>query len=104
MVPEPPPTPSVAARKLEAAEVLVERHCIAEAFPLLVDACLHALAERLETPPPPPTEAATWLLTRELPSADAQAVLRALALAAAPSVPDALVAATLDDTRRLVAR
>ncbi len=103
-VPEPPPTPSVAARKLEAAEVLVERHCIAEAFPLLVDACLHALAERLETPPPPPTEAATWLLTRELPSADAQAVLRALALAAAPSVPDALVAATLDDTRRLVAR
>ena len=97
------PTRSAASRKLEAAEALVERGCISEAFTLLVDAMLHAIAAALDTTPPPVAEAAAWVLTSAADPGDAHALLRAQALATAPRVPDALVSTTLDDARRLVA-
>ena len=102
-----PSQPDVASRKLRAATVLVEQGCASEAFPLLVDGMLTALATRAEVRPPPAHEAATWLFGAAVPAGQvhpdaANAVLRVQALGQAPQVPDALVSAALDDARRLI--
>ena len=99
-----PETVPVAVRKLEAAEALIEHGAVGEAFPLLVDAMLHAIAGRLGTRAPPAADAATWLLTSAADADETHAVLRAIALAQAAQIPDALTSATLDDARRLVDR
>ena len=102
------PLAALAQRKLRAAEVLAERGCGAEAIPLLADAMLAALALRAgRSDAPPAATAAAWLFGEAVPKGlveplDAATVTKALCLAGAPEMPEALVDGVLADARRVV--
>jgi superfamily II DNA or RNA helicase len=106
--PRIPPLLALARQRLDAAQVLVDQGSSGPAVELLASAMLAAAAARAELHQAPSSEeASVWLYAEAVPrglvtAEQAAAVTRALALRQAPSVPDALVQAVLDDARGLM--
>ena len=102
------PLLALAHRKLDAAGVLRERGCVADALECLTAAVLAELARRAgERVAPPAAEAAAWLFGSAVPGGqvaveDAHLALRLQALSLARSVPEALVEAAFGDVSRLI--
>ena len=106
--PDPDPLLALARRKLDAAGVLRERGCVADALECLTAAVLAELARRAgERVAPPAAEAAAWLFGSAVPGGqveveDAHLALRLQALSLARSVPETLVEAAFGDVSRLI--
>ncbi len=105
-----PPLVAMAQEKLKAAEVLIEQQCTAGAVELLCSSLLAAAANwtGLEYPPSP-REAGVWLYGEALPKGllsqeQGAAIMRAVSLASAPTVPEALIREILEDARDFVGR
>ncbi len=105
---EVPPLVARAQEKLKGAEVLIEQRCHAGAVDLLCSSLLAAAASRtgLEHPPDP-REAGVWLYGEALPKGlltreQGAAIMRAVALAGAPTVPESLIREVLEDARAFV--
>lgn len=98
-----------AREKLRAAELLVEQNCHGPAVELLVSAMLAAAADLAsQSRAPSAQEAGVWLHSEILPKGllgegQAACLLRALALAQAPELPETLVHSLMEDARGLVA-
>jgi hypothetical protein len=98
----------LAHEKLKAAEVLIEQRCTAAAMELLCSSLLAAAASRAGMEyPPSPREAGVWLYSEVLPRGlltqeQGTAIMRAVSLADAPTVPEALIRETLEDAREFV--
>ncbi len=93
----------VAEEKFRAAAILVEQQCMEGAVELLLSSLLAAAGARadLDTPPSPET-AGVWLYEKAVPSGivdqdEAALIMRAMALAQAPSVPEGLLRELVDD-------
>jgi hypothetical protein len=103
-----PPLVSLAHEKLKAAEVLIEQQCTTAAMELLCSSLLAAAANRAGMEyPPSPREAGVWLYGEVLPKGlltqeQGTAIMRAVSLADAPIVPEALIRETLEDAREFV--
>ncbi len=88
----------LAREKLKAARVLLEQNCGSSAVELLVSALLAAAADRAGRDIPVSVQdAGVWLHGEALPAnlitdQEAALIMRALSLAQAPSIPDALLA------------
>jgi hypothetical protein len=103
-----PPLVARAQEKLKAAEVLIGQQCTAGALDLLCSSLLAAAASRtgLEHPPGP-REAGVWLYGEALPKGlltheQGAAIMRAVSLADAPTVPETLIREVLEDARGFV--
>jgi len=98
----------LAREKLKAAEVLMGQQCLSAATELLNSASLAAAAARAEVEQPPsPQEAGVWLYGEALPKGwltqeQAGLVMRGVALAQAPAVPEPLLQELLGDVRGFV--
>jgi hypothetical protein len=105
----PSPLQIQAREKLRAAELLVEQNCHGPAVELLLSAMLAAAADLAgQSRAPAPNEVGVWLHGEILPKGllgegQANGLLRALALAQAPELPEALARGLLEDARSLVA-
>jgi superfamily II DNA or RNA helicase len=106
-----PPVPRLlllAQEKLQAAEILLEQGMGNIAAELLLTALLNAAAARGELEQPPSVaEAGVWIYAQALPNGwldqeEAGTVIRVLALAQAPSLPEVLLGQLLDDVRGFV--
>ena len=103
-----PPLVAMAQEKLQAAEVLLEQQCTAGAVELLCSSMLAAAANQTGLDyPPSPREAGVWLYGEALPKAllsqeQGAAIMRVVALASAPTVPEALIREILEDARDFV--
>ena len=92
---------TLAQEKFKAATLLAEQNCAASAMELLLSALLALAAERAGlTAPFSQQEAGVWLYSEAIPRGlmtqeEVALLLRALALAQAPSLPEALLAALL---------
>ena len=99
---------ALAREKLRAAELLVEQRHATGALDLLASCLLSAAAAKAGLAHPPSAEeAAVWVYSEALPNAaltaeQGAAVVRAVSLRNAPSVPDVLVADVLEDARSFV--
>jgi superfamily II DNA or RNA helicase len=99
---------ALARERLKAAEVLIGQQCLSAATELLNSASLAAAAARAELEQPPsPQEAGVWLYGEAMPKGwltqdQAGLVMRAVALAQAPAVPEALLQELLGDVRGFV--
>ena len=98
----------LAQKKLEAAEVLMERQHPTGAIELLASAMLAAASAKVgRSQLPSPEESSVWIYSEVLPKGyitpeQASALIRAIALSKAPDVPDGLVHTVLEDTRLFV--
>ncbi len=107
---EVPPLLAMAQRKLKAAEVLIEQQCTDDAVELLCSSLLAAAAgEAGLKHPPAPNEAGVWLYGEALPNGllnqeQGAAIMRAVSLIGAPTVPATLIQTVLEDTRGFVGR
>jgi superfamily II DNA or RNA helicase len=99
---------ALARERLKAAEVLIGQQCLSGATELLNSASLAAAAARAELEQPPsPQEAGVWLYGEALPKGwlsqdQAGLVMRAVALAQAPAVPETLLQELLGEVRGFV--
>ncbi len=99
---------ALALEKLRAAEVLVEQQCPGPAAEMLVSALLCAAGGLADIPQPPSSqEAGVWLYAEALPKAwldqsEAALIMRALALAQAPTLPVDLLRELVDDARGFI--
>jgi len=97
-----------AQEKLRAAELLIDQQCTAGVMELLCSCLLSTAADRagLEHPPAP-QEAGVWLYGEALPKGlltgeQGAAIMQAVSLAEAPTVPDALILEVLANAREFV--
>ena len=93
----------LAEEKLRAASILVEQHCSEGAVELLVSSLLAAASGRAGLESAVSAElAGVWLWEKAVPAGfvdqdEAALIMRAMALAQAPSIPDNLLRQLLDD-------
>jgi hypothetical protein len=104
----PSPLHRQAEERLRAAQLLLEQDCHGPAVELLLSAMLAAAADLAgETHAPSLQDAGVWLHGEILPrgllhEGQATALMRALAFAQAPELPETLVQTLLEDARSMV--
>lgn len=103
------PLIELSRRKLKSAEILLEQQCSADAMSLLVSSLLTMAAGKMGLQQAPSQEqASVWLYAEAIPQGfinneQAMAILRAMTLSQAPSVPESLLYEVLEDTRLFTA-
>jgi SNF2 family DNA or RNA helicase len=110
-VSEPAVSPLIelSRRKLKSAEILLEQQCSADAMSLLVSSLLTMAAGKMGLQQAPSQEqASVWLYAEAIPQGfinneQAMAILRAMTLSQAPSVPESLLYEVLEDVRLFTA-
>lgn len=102
------PLLELSRRKLKSAEILIEQQCHSDAMGLLGAAMLNQIAGNAGlSQAPVPEQASVWLYGEAMPQGivnneQVTAILRAMSLSQAQTIPDTLLYEVLEDARSLV--
>jgi len=102
------PLIELARRKLRSAEILIEQQCYSDAMGLLGASMLNRVAGKADlSQAPAPEQSSVWLYGEAMPQGivnneQVTAILRAMSLTQAQTIPETLLYEVLEDARSLV--